>query len=317
MVALVLRRLLQTIPVLVFISMVVFLTVHLIPGDPALVVAGPDAQPDAIEALREKMGLNEPLPVQYGIWMGQILQGDFGVSYTSKYPVARLISERLPATIELTVASLIIALLLSVPLGVVAALHHRTRIDIGISVGTTMGLAVPEFWSGLLFVIVFALLLNWFPPGGRIPFLEDPLGGLRSLTLPALTLALPVGAAQARFVRSALLEVLHEQYIQTAHAKGLPARTVVLSHALRNALIPVVTVVGIQLGKLLSGAVLVETIFGWPGVGRTMVTALADRDYTTVQGTLLVMVVLFSLVNLATDVLYGFLDPRIRRGELV
>ncbi|MGH7321313.1 MAG: ABC transporter permease [Candidatus Rokuibacteriota bacterium] len=307
------RRLLQTVPVIAFVSIVVFLLMRLIPGDPAVVIAGPDAEREVLDALRAKLGLNEPLPVQYVVWLSHILRGDFGVSYSSGFPVSELLAKRFPATLELTLAALVIGVLLSFPLGIAAALHHRKRLDFGISVGTTVGLAVPEFWSGILMVIVFAVVLKWLPPGGRVPVLERPLAGLESLVLPAVTLALPVVAAQTRFVRAALLQVFREQYIQTAHAKGLRKTAVVLRHALRNALIPVVTVIGIQLGRLLGGAVLIETVFNWPGVGRLMVVALADRDYTVVQATLLVLVVTFSLINLTMDIVYGVLDPRIRQ----
>lgn len=312
----VLRRLLQTVPVLAFASVVAFLVMRLIPGDPAVVIAGPDAEQEVREALREKLGLNEPLAVQYLIWLGYVLQGDFGVSYSSGFPVSELLLKRFPATLELTLAALVLGVLLSFPLGIAAALRHRRWLDLGISTGTTVGLAVPEFWSGILLVIAFAVVLKWLPPGGRVPLLEDPGGGLQSLVLPALTLAMPVVAAQTRFVRTALLAVLQERYIQTAHAKGLRNAAVVLRHALRNALIPVVTVIGIQLGRLLGGAVLIETVFNWPGVGRLMVVALNDRDYTVVQATLLVLVVTFSLINLLMDLVYGLLDPRIRQRGL-
>lgn len=316
MVAFAARRAVETIPVLFITSLIIFLMIHLIPGDPAVVIVGPDAEPAVVEAVRKDLGLNEPLPIQYGIWLGHILRGDFGNTYSTHYPVGALLLQRLPATIELAGAALMLALLISVPLGVVAALRQRTRFDIVTSVVTTIGLAIPEFWSSILLVIVFAVWLGWLPPGGRVPLLENPLAAIPRLVLPAFALAVPVAAAQTRFVRAAVIETLNQPYIRTANAKGLRPRDVVYFHALRAALIPVATVVGIQLGRLLGGAVFIESIFNWPGIGRLLVVSLQAREYATVQGTLLVLVAAFALVNLAMDIVYGLLDPRIRLGRL-
>lgn len=306
------RRLLSLIGVVIFCSVVVFLMIHLIPGDAAVALAGPDAEPQVVQALRVKMGLTKPLYEQYFIWASQVLRGDLGTSYVSQFPVSKMILDRLPATLELTLAALVISLLFAIPAGVLAALRHRKGFDLAVSVVTSTGLAVPEYWSGLLAILFFAVYLHWLPPGGRVAPNTDLSNWLKSLALPALTLAFPIAAMQARFVRTTMIDVLNEPYIAVARGKGLRPRRIVMVHALRNSLIPLVTVVTIQMGRLLGGAILVESIYNWPGIGRLIVTAITQRDYALVQATVLCMVILFSSINLLTDLFYGVIDPRIR-----
>jgi ABC-type dipeptide/oligopeptide/nickel transport system permease component len=230
----------------------------------------------------------------------------------SGFKVSKLIAGRFPATLELALAALLAGMAFGIPAGVLAALRHRGRIDLAVSVVTSTGLAVPEYWSGLLAILVFAVYLHWLPPGGRVSPATSLTGWLESLTLPALTLGFPIGCSQARFVRATMLDVMREQYILVSYSKGLSRARVILKHVLRNSLIPLVTVMGIQMGRLLGGAILVESIYNWPGIGRMMVVAITQRDYALVQANVLVIVLLFSVINLFTDVIYGFLDPRIR-----
>ncbi len=306
------RRILQTIPVLVLTSFCVFLLLHLVPGDPALVLAGTDATADVIEAVRKDLGLDQPLPIQYVKWVEHVLRGDLGKSYVTKLPTWDLIMLKLPATLELTVTAFVLALLIAVPTGILAAVRQRRPTDLAISTFTAVGLAVPNFWVGILFILLFALALGWLPPGGRVEFGRAPLLALKHLILPALTLAIPQSAIFSRFLRAAVVDVSQEDYVRTARAKGVRERLVVSRHVVRNALIPVVTVLGMHFGRLLGGAVIIESVFAWPGVGRLMLQAIGDRDYTVVQGGLLLLVSTFVLINLLTDLSYGFLDPRIR-----
>ncbi|MDQ6672723.1 MAG: ABC transporter permease [Chloroflexota bacterium] len=308
----VLRRLAQAIPVLLLSSLGVFLLLHLVPGDPAIILAGPDATPEVIDAVRADMGLNQPLPVQYAVWLGHAIHGDLGRSFTSKQPVTDLIAQRLPATAELALAGILLALLVSVPSGILAALHQRRLVDWLISSLSAFAIAIPNFWFGILAILLFALVLGWLPPGGYADVIRDPGAGLKFLALPAVTLALNQAAVTSRFVKASMLDVLYEDYVRTARAKGLRERVLIRRHALRNALVPLATVLGVEFGRLLGGAVIVESVFAWPGMGRLIVQAIANRDYTVVQGALLLLVCTFILVNLLTDVAYGVLDPRIR-----
>jgi peptide/nickel transport system permease protein len=308
----VLRRLAQAVPVLILASIVVFLLLHLVPGDPALLMAGPDATPEVVEAVRRDMGLDRPLPVQYALWVQHAVTGDLGRSYVSRLPVTQLIGTALPATVELALAALLIAVVLGIPSGVLSAINRQSLPDWIITTINGLALAIPNFWLGIVMVIVFSLVLGWLPPGGRVEFLSNPGLAWKTLLLPAVTLGLHIAATLSRFTRASMLEVLHEDYIRTANAKGL-ARSVVLGrHAIRNALIPIVTVLGIQFGRLLGGAVIVESVFAWPGVGRMILQAVINRDYLLVQGALLLLVVAFIVINLFVDLLYGVLDPRIR-----
>ena len=308
------KRLIQLIPVLILASMVIFAVMRAIPGDPALVYAGPDATPDQLEAIRKDMGLDQPLPVQYLVWVEHILRLDFGSSYTSKYPVMDLIRQRAPATVELAVAAVLLQVLIGIPLGIIAALNQRRTIDFIVSGYCAIVMSIPNFWLGILLIIFFALQLGWLPPGNRIEFLSNPGIAWKSLILPAFSLALFASATVTRFTRASMLEVLGEDYIRTARAKGLRERVVVIRHALRNALIPVITIVGIQFGYMLGGAVVVESVFTWPGMGRLIMQGIANRDYTVVQGALILFVAVFVLLNLLIDLSYASLDPRVRLG---
>ncbi len=307
-----LRRVVQTVPVLVLASIVVFVFIRLVPGDPALILAGPDATPDVVAAVRQKNGLDTPWPQQYLIWVRNILQGDLGRSYINRLPISRLIMDALPATVELTLAALVLAVLVGIPSGIVSAVWHQRPIDWLISGVNGLVLAVPNFWIAILLILAFSVRLRWLPPGGRVEFGEDPGAAWRSLILPALTLFPSISAALSRFTRASMLEVLNEDYIRTARAKGLAGWAVTGRHALRNALIPVITILGIQFGRLMGGAVIIENVFAWPGVGRLILQGVLNRDYTVVQGALLLLVTLFILINLLVDLLYGVCDPRVR-----
>jgi peptide/nickel transport system permease protein len=306
------RRILQAIPVVFLASVGVFLLLHLLPGDPAMMLAGTDTTPETLEAIRQDLGLNEPLPVQYWIWLQHVLRGDLGKSILSKIPVSQLMMQRAPATLELALAGEILTVLIGIPLGVIAAVKQRTKVDLGITSFISLGLAVPNFWLGILLIILFAVTLGWMPPGGRGDFSRDPLTALKFIALPAITLALPAAMNLSRLTKASVLEVLYEDYVRTARAKGLSARIVTIRHVLRNALIPVLTAVGLEFGRLLGGSIIVESVFAWPGLGTLMLTAIGNRDYVIVQAGLLMLVMIFITVNLLTDLAYGFLDPRIR-----
>lgn len=314
MVAFILRRLLQVIPVLILSSIVVFLIIRVVPGDPARVVLGLDASEEELAAKRSELGLDQPLPVQYFRWLGRVAQGDLGNSLVNRFPVAELVRDKLPATLELAIASFLLSVLISLPLGIFAALYAGSWGDYLTSVVAAFYLGTPNFWIGMLYIMLFSVFLGLLPPSGRVAFFDDPLLALRHLALPALTLALPAAMVQMRFIRATMLDVLGQDYIRTARAKGLREQTMVLRHALRNTLIPVVTVLGIQFGNLLGGAVIVESLFAWPGVGRMLVDSIGNRDYAITQAGLLYLVGLFIVVNLVVDLLYGFIDPRTRRG---
>lgn len=312
MVRYIIRRALLAVPTLILASLAIFLILHLIPGDPAVIVAGADATPAQVAAVRTDLGLDKPLAVQYAIWIGHVLRGDFGNSLIGKYPVWDQIKRAYPATLELTIGALILALLLAVPLGILAALHPRSWLDRAISAFNAFAIGIPNFLLGILLILLFSLHFAHLPVGGRVPITKDPGAGVKTLILPAVTLSLGIAAVLTRFIRSALLEVLSEDYVRTARAKGLPGAAVIRRHALRNALIPVITVLGIQIGRLLGGAVIVEAVFAWPGMGRLAVQAIVTRDYTIVQAALLLLVTAFIVVNLIVDIAYGFLDPRVR-----
>ncbi len=315
MLAFVVQRIAQAVPVVLLSTVAVFLLMRLIPGDPAQVLAGPDATPESIAAIREEMGLDQPLPVQYVVWLSHVARGDLGKSVLSKLPVATVMAQRIPATLELALAAMFLTLLIAVPTGVIAAVRTDSPIDWLITSINGVAIAVPGFWLGILCIIVFALALGWLPPGGRGDWGRDPVQELKFLFLPALTLAVGSAASLSRLVKSSMLEVLYDDYVRTARAKGLGERGVVLSHALRNALVPVITVLGLQFGRLLGGAVITESVFAWPGLGRMTLDAIGNRDYLVVQAALLSLVLIYILVNLVTDLMYGILDPRIRVGK--
>ena len=310
--AYILRRLLHLIPVLFLTSVIVFLLVYLIPGDPAQTILGPDARPEQVKAVRQEMGLDKPLPLQYVIWLGRALRGNFGKSFINDYPTLQLILMKLPVTLDLTVASFLVALAISLPLGVLSAIRPHGWVNWFSFYYNALAMAVPTFWLGILLVLVFGLQLKLLPTSGYVPFFSDPLKALRFLALPAFTLGAYVSAVLARFLKAALLETLHQDYVRTARSKGLRERSVITGHALKNAMIPVVTVLGLQFGAFMGGAVITEAIFDYPGMGRMLLYAILTRDYAVVQGTILFVVTAFVLINLATDVVYAFLDPRIR-----
>lgn len=309
------ERLLQALLLLFFASVAVFLLLRLIPGDPALVIAGPNARDEQLAAVREEMGLDEPLVVQYWIWLKQAVQGDLGESFVSGYPVNELIRDRAAATAQLALAALIVAVAIAFPVGTVLALKPRSLGARFLSAWMALMLAVPTFWLGLLLLLVFGLTFEWFPMSGYVSLLEDPIDAIRHLALPAITLAAGLSAVLARMLRASLLEILGNDHVRTARAKGLPQSAVVRGHVIRNAMIPVVTVLGIQLGQLLGGAVVTEAIFDWSGLGQLILQAINNRDYTVVQGTMLFLVSVFVLVNLLVDLSYGLLDPRIRHSQ--
>jgi peptide/nickel transport system permease protein len=305
-------RLVQLLPVLVLASIAVWLMIYLIPGDPAIAMLGPDVTAEQLARARERMGLDRPLPVQYALWLGRVVQGDLGVSYVASVPVRTMLAQRIPVTLQLTISALLVALAIAAPLGIMAAIRPRSWIGRLVGVYSALAMAVPTFWLGILPVLLFGLQLQWLPTSGFVPIWEDPGRALRLLILPALTLSAYVSAVLARFTRAALLETISQDYVRTARAKGLRERAVVGAHALRNALIPIVTVVGLQFGAFMGGAVITEAIFDYPGLGRMLLQAILQRDYTVIQGTMLFVVLSFALINLLTDLLYAYFDPRIR-----
>ena len=307
----ILRRLLQTVPVLFGVSLLAFAIMHVVPGDPVRLIAGPDAPESVVARVRTELGLERPLYVQYWSFLSRALQGDLGRSLRSRSPVTGEILGRFPATLELTTMSMIMAVLVGIPLGLVAAVRRSSWLDYLATGASLSSLSMPIFWVAIVAIWLFCLQLRWLPVSGRAgPFWEWE--GLRHIVLPAATLATTSIAIISRLTRSGMLDVLGRDYVTTARAKGVPPLLVMGKHALKNALIPVVTVVGLQYGFLLGGAVVTETIFAWPGVGRLAMTAILQRDYPVVQGCVLLVAVVFVLVNLAVDVLYGWLDPRIR-----
>lgn len=307
-----LRRVLQVIPALLVTSIIVFLMLHLTPGDPAYAILGLDATPQAVAALRTRMGFDQPLAVQYAIWLNKLLHGDLGESFVSGSPVWDLIWMKFPATVELSAFALLAAIAIALPTGLISALRHKSGVDYTVTGFNAIALSVPTFWLGILLIMGVSLRLGWLPPSDRTPLLENPLDSLRHLLMPAITLGIPISAALSRFLRTAVLEVISRDYVRTARAKGLRESTIVCRHALKNALIPVVTALGILIGQLLGGSVVVETVFDWPGLGRLMLISVLNKDFTVVQGTILFVVVIFVTINLLTDALYAFLDPRVR-----
>jgi peptide/nickel transport system permease protein len=311
--AFIVRRLLQTIPVLFLFSIVVFTVLRLVPGDPALVMLGREATPEAVAEIRSDMGLDKPIVVQYGIWLGNVARGDFGVSWRSKKTVESLILRSLPATLELTFGAMLVGVVIALPLGIVSGMRPNSIIDIVATSFSLLGVAIPGFWLGLMLLLLISVKLNWLPPSGHVSLTEDPVDSIRHLILPAITLGVGLAAPLARFVRSGMLEALGADYIRTARAKGLPEGLVVIRHALRNGLLSVVTIFGLEFGALLGGAVITESVYNWPGIGTLLLNAIKQRDYAMVQGTVLFISTMFILVNLVVDLSYGLLDPRIRR----
>jgi peptide/nickel transport system permease protein len=296
-------------------TVLVFTVVRLAPGDPAAAQFGPRASDaryaEAIEAYRAKLGLDKPIPIQYVLWLRQVVQLDFGESIRSEQPVTEVILEKLPATLELMLAGILFGLVLGVPLAIIAARNRYSPINSVVNVISVIGMAIPGFWLGMLLIWVFALQLKVLPASGYTPFAEDPVDNLRKLIMPAITLGVYELALVTRFLRAEMVEVLNSDYIRTARAKGIKERLVMWRHALKNALIPLVTIVALEIGYLLGGVVVVEQVFGWPGIGWLIFQAISNRDYPIVQGIVILIAVGYSISNLLADIIYGYLDPRI------
>ncbi|MBZ0286937.1 MAG: ABC transporter permease [Anaerolineae bacterium] len=306
-----LQRVALALVVIWGVTLAVFMIIHIVPGDPARVILGAYASDESVAAIRERLGLNHPFLEQYGNWLGKALQGDLGSSLITSQPVAPQLIQRLGPTIELAVASLLIGLAIAFPVGIISAVRPGSKIDIIASFFSQIGVSIPSFWMGILLVLLFSLTLDWLPPSGYTPLTEDPMDWLAHLILPAVTTGIVSASILTRFIRSAMLDVLNMNYIQTARAKGLPEDVVINRHGLRNALINIVTIIGLQMTALLSGVVITEVVFGWPGLGRLSLDAVLDRDYPMLQGAVLTIAAMVTLINLVVDLLYFFLDPRI------
>lgn len=309
-------RILQMVPILIFASIGIFLMIHLVPGDPVLAVTGLEASAEQMERVRQELGFDRPLVVQYFDWVGRVLSGDLGNSLVSQKPTTELIADRMPATVHLTIATMVIGLLIGIPFGLWSASRKDSWIDKTVAGYSSFSLAVPTFVVGIVFILVFGVTLEWLPTASDyIPFWSDPVASFKATIGPAFTLGFFVSGVIARFVRASMIEVLGLDYIRTGRAKGVAEAKLVYKHAFRAASLPTLTVVGIQFGTFLGGSLVTESVFNYPGVGRLILSAILSRDFVVVQGAVLVVVIIFSLVNLATDVLYSFLNPRIRAGN--
>ena len=306
------RRLTQIIPVLLVMSLAVFALTDLLPGDPTITVLGENATPQQREALRRDMGLDQSAPLRYVDWMARTVTGDFGRSLRTREPVTAMIAARLPVTVQLTLFSMLVAVLIGVPAGVLAALKRNTVVDLLVSITALTGMALPFFWAGILLIRLFSIKLGWLPPSGYVPFWTNPGRNLLLMILPSLTVGGAMAGLIMRQTRSAMLQTLSQDFVRTARAKGVPEREVVIRHALRSALLPVVTVIGLQSGALIGGAVVTETIFSLPGLGTMIVDGIFQRDFAVIQGALLTVVLAVVVVNLLTDLTYGLLDRRVR-----
>ena len=306
------RRIATILPTLVFVTMLIFGLQQLLPGDPALVLAGEEQDPQVIAYLRERMHLDEPLPMQYLYWVGGVLQGDLGESIRSQQPVLELILQKLPVTVELAVLAMLIALLIGIPAGIVSAVRQGTAWDYAANGFALWGLSMPNFWLGILMILLFSVHLGWLPASGYVEPWVDPVANLKAMLMPAFVLGTNVAAVLMRHTRSAMLQVMNADYVRTARAKGLSRRVVILRHALRNALTPVITLGALELGTLLSGAVLTEQVFTIPGFGKLIVDSVFNRDYAVVQGVVLVTGTAYILLNLLADIAYVIVNPRLR-----
>lgn len=302
------------LPVLFLVSIIVFMLIRMIPGDPVLIMLGEEATLEVRAALRHELGLDRSIPVQYAVWVGRVIRGDLGRSIRTHQPVLEAIIQRLPVTFELTLLAMAISLSSALPVGIVAAMSRGSRVDMVSTAAALVGISIPNFFLAIVLIYVFALKFGWVPPMGYTPPWQDLAANLKAMILPAMTLGIGAAAVVARHIRSSLLEVLGQDYIRTARGKGLREHRVVFTHALKNALIPVVTIVGLQFGGLLGGAIITETIFGLPGVGRLVIASIFERDFPLVQGVVLFVALVFLFTNLVVDVLYAFLDPRIHYG---
>jgi peptide/nickel transport system permease protein len=305
------QRLLFFIPVAFIVSLMTFMTIHLIPGDPARVLLGEDATPQAVAALQQQLGLNKPLPTQFGLWFWQVIHGNLGQSIQLQQPVLQAIWQRLPVTAELGICSLFFSLLLALPLGIYSATHRDTWIDWLVNITSLLGTAIPGFVLGLLLILFFAVNIRLFPPGGYVPFNQDALGNMRDLILPMITLAAGSVAVNMRQIRASMIEVLSQDYVRTARAKGITEGRIYYVHALRNALGPALTIIGLQVGSILAGTFVVETIFLWPGIGQLAVNSILSKDYPVVQGVILLSALSYMVANLLVDIGYVLLNPQI------
>jgi peptide/nickel transport system permease protein len=312
MTAFLLRRLGVALPTLLLVSMMVFGLQKLLPGDPALALAGEERNPEVIEYLREKYRFNDPVPVQYAAWFSGLVRGDFGTSVRTRLPIGTMLAEKLPVTIELAILSMLIALLIGLPVGVLAALRRGSALDYGASLFGLAGLSIPNFWLGIMLILLFSVNLGWLPAGGYVPLSESISGNLRGMLMPALVLGTGTAAIIMRHTRSAMIGAMKQDYVRTARAKGVRERLIVLKHALPNALTPVVTLGTLQFGELLAGAVLTEQVFSIPGFGKMIVDGVFSRDYAVVQAVVLCTAAVFLLMSLLADIAYVLLNPRLR-----
>ena len=312
MTTLLLRRLGVALPTLLLVSMMVFGLQKLLPGDPALALAGEERNPEVVEYLRQKYRFNDPVPVQYAAWLNSLAHGDFGTSVRTRLPIGVMLVEKLPVTFELATLSMLVALLLGLPIGIFAALRRGSLIDYGASLFGLAGLSIPHFWLGIMLILLFSVRLGWLPAGGFVPPSESVAGNLLSMLMPALVLGTGTAAILMRHVRSSMIQAMRQDYVRTARAKGVRERIIVLRHALPNALIPVVTLGTLQFGELLAGAVLTEQVFSIPGFGKMIVDGVFSRDYAVVQAVVLCTAAVFLLMSLVADIAYGLLNPRLR-----
>jgi peptide/nickel transport system permease protein len=306
---------LSVIPTLLGITILVFLVTFFIPGDPAQVLAGAEAPPEAVAALRHQWGLDRPIYVRYGLWMANIARGNLGESYFSHQTVLRLVGRAFPVTFELAMLSLLVAVLIAVPSGIISAVRPSSSFDLGATAAGFVGLSIPGFWLGIMLIYLFAVQLRWLPAGGFTPLSHGMIANLRSMILPAIALGTFASTQLMRYLRAGMLDVLNADYIRTARAKGLTAAMVLIRHAMRNALIPFMTVLGVQMGYLLGGTVITESVFALPGIGRLVLNAILNRDYQVATGIILLIAAAFVMINLIVDLLYPVLDPRIRLGQ--
>jgi peptide/nickel transport system permease protein len=311
----ILQRLIFMLPVALLVSFVTFMLIHLIPGDPARVLLGEEATPQNVAALQHQLGLDKPISQQFVLWLWQVLHGNLGDSIQLQQPVVAAVLQRLPVTLELGAVSLLYTLLLAIPFGVYSATHRNTWVDWLVNISSLLGTAIPNFVLSLILILLFAVTVRLFPPGGYVPFAEDPTGNVRDLVLPVVALGTGAVAVNLRQIRASMFEVLEQDYVRTARAKGMSESRVEYVHALRNALIPLLTIVGLQIGGILGGSFVIETIFLWPGIGKLAVDSIFAKDYPVVQGVVLIVAFSYMLTNLVIDICYVVLDPRIRLGN--
>jgi peptide/nickel transport system permease protein len=308
------QRIVLLIPLVIGLSFVIFMYLRLLPGDPVATMLGPGAPPGLIAQLRHDFGLDQPLLAQYVNWVEALTRGDLGISFASRQPIAPLLINRIPATLQLTIGGIFFAVLIGLPLGFIAGLRKDTKLDRLLSIGALVGLSTPAFWLGTIMILVVAVNLRWLPSAGYAPLLTDPVASLRFMLMPSLVIGIALAPYLARMTRAATVEVQQEPFVAFATGKGLKRRTIIGRYSFRNAIVPVVIVLSLQLGNLLGGVFVVETLFAWPGLGRLMVSGISQRDYFMVQAILLVVAVIWIVLNLCAELIHAWLDPRIRLG---